>query len=130
MPELATKPRAVPALAIEGLDYTYPTPTQDASDPYFGADASWGLRDISLTLPPRGVALLAGRSASGKTTLLRAACGLVPHFHGGEIEGSIQVAGLDAIANGPGDLAAAVGYVAQDPETQVVSTTVAAEIEL
>jgi energy-coupling factor transport system ATP-binding protein len=40
------------------------------------------------------------------------------------------VAGIDAIAHGPGELAAAVGYVAQDPETQVVSTTVAAEIEL
>ncbi len=74
--------------------------------------------------------MLAGRSACGKTTLLRAACGLVPHFHGGEIEGGVLVAGLDAIANGPGDLAAVVGYVAQDPETQIVSTTVAAEIEL
>ena len=40
------------------------------------------------------------------------------------------MAGLDAIEVGPGELAAAVGYVAQDPETQVVSTTVAAEIEL
>ena len=75
-------------------------------------------------------AVLAGRSACGKSTLLRAACGLVPHFHGGEISGKVNVAGLDAIASGPGELAAAVGYVAQDPETQIVSTTVAAEIEL
>ena len=54
----------------------------------------------------------------------------MPHFHGGEIEGEVTVAGLDAIAAGPGELAAVVGYLAQDPETQVVSTTVAAEIEL
>ncbi|HVS99514.1 MAG TPA: ATP-binding cassette domain-containing protein, partial [Solirubrobacterales bacterium] len=74
--------------------------------------------------------LLAGRSASGKSTLLRAACGLVPHFHGGELDGRVEVAGMDAVAAGPGELAAAVGYLAQDPETQVVSTTVAAEIEL
>ena len=74
--------------------------------------------------------MLAGRSACGKTTLLRAACGLVPHFHGGEIEGGVEVAGIDAVAAGPGELAAAVGYVAQDPETQIVSTTVAAEIDL
>jgi energy-coupling factor transport system ATP-binding protein len=119
MPELAAEPRAVPALAIDGLTYTYPS---DAS--------RCALSEISLTLAQGELVLLAGRSASGKTTLLRAACGLVPHFHGGDIEGSIQVAGLDAIANGPGDLAAAVGYVAQDPETQVVSTTVAGEIEL
>lgn len=110
--------RPAPALAIEGLTYAYP----DAAAP--------ALRDVSVTLAPGDFTLLAGRSASGKSTLLRAACGLVPHFHGGEIDGRIEVAGLDAISAGPGELAAVVGYVAQDPETQVVSTTVSAEIEL
>ena len=86
--------------------------------------------DVSLRLGAGEFAVLAGRSGCGKSTLLRAACGLVPHFHGGEIEGSVRVGGIDALAAGPGELAAAVGYVAQDPETQVVSTTVAAEIEL
>ncbi len=118
MPDLATPVRAVPALAIEGLHYSYPSSPQPA------------LRDVSLRLSPGELVLLAGRSACGKSTLLRAACGLVPHFHGGEIEGRIEVAGIDALATGPGELAAVVGYVAQDPETQVVSTTVAAEIEL
>ena len=117
MPELATRPRAVPALAIESLSYAYP-------------NSALALDRVSLTLGAGEFALLAGRSACGKTTLLRAACGLVPHFHGGEIEGSVHVAGLDAIATGPGELAAVVGYVAQDPETQIVSTTVSAEIEL
>jgi energy-coupling factor transport system ATP-binding protein len=112
----ATRP--APALAVEGLTYAYP----EAAGPV--------LRDVSVSLAPGEFALLAGRSASGKSTLLRAACGLVPHFHGGEIEGRIEVAGLDAISAGPGELAAVVGYVAQDPETQVVSTTVSAEIEL
>jgi energy-coupling factor transporter ATP-binding protein EcfA2 len=116
--ELAIRRGAAPALAVERLGYRYPRA---------GARA---LRDVSLEVAPGEFALLAGRSASGKSTLLRAACGLVPHFHGGEIEGSIQVAELDAIASGPGELAAAVGYLAQDPETQVVSTTVAAGIEL
>jgi energy-coupling factor transport system ATP-binding protein len=118
VPDLATSTRAVPALAIESLGYSYPHASQPA------------LVGVSLTLVPGEFALLAGRSACGKSTLLRAACGLVPHFHGGEIEGTVTVAGLDAMAGGPGELAAAVGYVAQDPETQVVSTTVAAEIEL
>ncbi|HEX8958436.1 MAG TPA: ATP-binding cassette domain-containing protein, partial [Solirubrobacterales bacterium] len=94
------------------------------------SDRSPALRDVSLRLKAGELALLAGRSASGKTTLLRAACGLVPHFHGGEIAGTVHVAGMDAIAAGPGELAAAVGYVAQDPEAQVVSTTVAAELAL
>jgi energy-coupling factor transporter ATP-binding protein EcfA2 len=118
VPDLATPTRAVPALAIESLTYAYPHSPRPA------------LADVSLTLAPGELALLAGRSACGKSTLLRAACGLVPHFHGGEIEGSVTVAGIDAMASGPGELAAVVGYVAQDPETQVVSTTVAAELEL
>ncbi len=118
MPDPAASARAVPALAIEGLTYRYP----NAAGP--------ALRDVSLRLAPGELVLLAGRSACGKSTLLRAACGLVPHFHGGEIEGRVDVAGVDALATGPGELAAVVGYVAQDPETQVVSTTVAAEIEL
>jgi energy-coupling factor transporter ATP-binding protein EcfA2 len=118
VPDLATSTRVDPALAVDSLTYGYPNSSQAALD------------DVSIRLAPGEFALLAGRSASGKSTLLRAACGLVPHFHGGEIDGRIEVAGIDAIANGPGELAAAVGYVAQDPETQVVSTTVAAEIEL
>jgi energy-coupling factor transport system ATP-binding protein len=112
------EPRVASALAIEKLTYAYPETSSPA------------LRDVSLTLECGDFALLAGRSACGKSTLLRAACGLVPHFHGGEISGHIDVAGLDAISTGPGELAAVVGYLAQDPETQVVSTTVAAEIEL
>jgi len=130
MPELASPPRAAPALAIEGLSYAYPEARNRHSPHQREVNVGCALRDVSLMLAPGEFALLAGRSACGKTTLLRAACGLVPHFHGGEIEGSVHVAGIDAIAGGPGDLAAAVGYVAQDPEAQVVSTTVAAEIQL
>lgn len=118
MSELAIRRGAAPALAVEGLSYSY------------ARAAAPALLDVSVEVAPGEFVLLAGRSASGKSTLLRAACGLVPHFHGGEVDGRVEVAGLDAIAAGPGELAAAVGYVAQDPETQVVSTTVAAEIEL
>src|SRR6185312_2494380 len=115
--ELAIRRGVAPALAVEGLTYSYPRSSAPA------------LLDVSFEVAPGEFVLLAGRSASGKSTLLRAACGLVPHFHGGEVEGRVTVAGLDATRVGPGELAAAVGYVAQDPETQVVSTTVAAEIE-
>jgi energy-coupling factor transport system ATP-binding protein len=116
--ELAIRRGAAPALSVEDLSYAYPR-AQGAA-----------LREVSLEVAPGEFVLLAGRSASGKSTLLKAACGLVPHFHGGEVEGEVRVAELDAIAAGPGELAAVVGYLAQDPETQVVSTTVGAEIEL
>ena len=117
MPDLATL-RGAPALRVEDLTYAYPEVDRPA------------LREIDLEIRAGELVVLAGRSASGKTTLLRCACGLVPHFHGGEISGSVAVAGRDTREAGPGELAGTVGYVAQDPETQVVSTTVRAEIEL
>jgi energy-coupling factor transporter ATP-binding protein EcfA2 len=116
--ELAIRRGAAPALAVAGLTYSYPAAVRPS------------LADVSLEVAPGEFVLLAGRSATGKSTLLKAACGLVPHFHGGEIDGTVAVAGLDAIDAGPGRLASAVGYVSQDPETQVVSTTVSAEIGL
>ena len=103
---------------ISGLSYRYPG----------GGDRA--LADVDLEIAPGELVVLAGRSASGKTTLLRACCGLVPHYHGGEVAGEVEIAGLDAREHGPADLGGAVGLVAQDPETQVVSTTVRAELEL
>ena len=106
------------ALRSSGLTYRYPDAASDA------------LRDVDLRVEPGEFVVIAGRSGSGKSTLLRAACGLVPHFHGGRVEGELEVAGLDAGSHGPAELAEVVGLVAQEPETQVVSTTVRAEIEL
>ena len=101
-----------------GLTYRYPEASSDA------------LSEVDLRVDPGEFVVIAGRSGSGKSTLLRAACGLVPHFHGGRVEGEVEVAGLDADSHGPAELAEVVGLVAQEPETQVVSTTVRAEIEL
>jgi energy-coupling factor transport system ATP-binding protein len=109
---------ADPALLSSGLTYRYPDATSDA------------LNAVDLRIEPGEFVVIAGRSGSGKSTLLRAACGLVPHFHGGRVEGELEVAGLDAGSHGPAELAEVVGLVAQEPETQVVSTTVRAEIEL
>jgi energy-coupling factor transport system ATP-binding protein len=109
---------AEPAFRCEGFSYRYPGAAEPA------------LRGLDLRVDRGELVVLCGLSGSGKTTLLRAASGLVPHFHGGEIEGALEVAGRDVAEHGPAELAAFVGLVAQEPESQVVSTNVRAEVEL
>ena len=107
-----------PLVDARSLSYAYP-----------GADEP-SLRAIDLRVDPGEFVVLAGRSGSGKTTLLHACCGLVPHYHGGEVSGALTVAGHDVAGAGPAELGGEVGLVAQDPEAQVVGATVRGEIEL
>jgi energy-coupling factor transport system ATP-binding protein len=103
-------------LHLEHVTYTYPGASRPALD------------DVSLTVCDGQFVVLAGRSGGGKSTLLRAGSGLVPHFHGGEISGELLVGGLDVRDHGPGDLSAVAGSLFQDPETQVVMGTVRSEL--
>ena len=109
---------AEPVLSFHSFEYRYAGAERHALD------------GIDLELSAGEFVVLAGRSGSGKSTLLRAGCGLVPHFHGGEVFGEVRVAGASTRGSGPAELATSVGFVAQEPETQVVSTTVRAELEL
>ncbi len=96
----------------------------------YPGEHSESLTGIDLRIEPGEFVVVAGRSGSGKSTLLHACCGLVPHYHGGEVTGALRVAGLDVATDGPADLGGEVGLVAQDPESQVVGATVRGEIEL
>ena len=107
-----------PIARAERLTYRYP----EAAGP--------ALRDVTLELGEGSFTVLAGTSGSGKSTLLRALCGLVPHFHGGEVAGELEVGGMSVREHGPGELAAVCGTVFQDPETQVVLGGVRAELSL
>jgi energy-coupling factor transporter ATP-binding protein EcfA2 len=106
----------VSVLQLDRVTYAYPGAERPA------------LNEVSLRLDPGELVVVAGASGSGKSTMLRAASGLVPHFHGGTLAGSVTVADLDTRDHGPGELAARVGTLFQDPETQVVMGTVRAEL--
>ncbi|HEY8303737.1 MAG TPA: ATP-binding cassette domain-containing protein [Solirubrobacteraceae bacterium] len=106
------------ALAFERVSYTYPGSPMPALD------------DVTLAIEPGELCVLAGLSGHGKSTLLRAACGLVPHFHGGVFAGRVTVEGLDTREHPPARLGAFTGVLFQDPETQLVMGSVRAELAL
>ncbi len=103
-------------LRFEGVTYAYPGARGPA------------LRDVSFAVGEGEFCVVAGLSASGKSTVVRAASGLAPHFHGGTFGGRVVVGGLDTRAHGPSELAAVAGTLFQDPETQVVLGTVRSEL--
>jgi energy-coupling factor transporter ATP-binding protein EcfA2 len=109
---------AEPLALAERFTYSYPEAPRPA------------LSELSLRLEPGSFTVLAGSSGSGKSTVLRALGGLVPHFHGGHVSGELAVGGLDVRDHGAGELAAICGSVFQDPETQVVMGGVRAELAL
>ena len=60
-----------------------------------------------------------GPPGEGKSTLLRALCGLVPHFHGGRFAGRVTVAGLDTLTTRPArDRAGSPGWSSRTPRAR------------
>lgn len=90
--------------------------------------SSYALDEIDLTIEPGEYVLLAGASGSGKSTLCRLFNGLIPHFHGGRLNGRVIVDGLDTQTHRVVDLFAHVGMVFQNPAAQLFNSTVEREI--
>jgi energy-coupling factor transport system ATP-binding protein len=88
----------------------------------------FALEGIDLELREGELVLLAGATASGKSTLLRAAAGLVPHFYGGALMGELTVCGTDIRHSSPAEIAAFAASLFQDPESQIVMNTVRSEV--
>ncbi len=86
------------------------------------------LRNVDLSIREGTLCLVTGATGSGKTSLLRAINGLVPHFTGGTVAGSVVVGGRDTRTTEPAAMADLVGYVAQDPARGFVAETVEYEL--
>ncbi|MFJ3878124.1 ABC transporter ATP-binding protein [Streptomyces sp. NPDC090077] len=100
---------------------------EQVSVTYDGA-ARPSLRDADFTLPEGELTLLVGPSGVGKSTLLGAVSGLVPHFTGGTLRGRVTVAGRDTRTHMPRELSDVVGTVGQDPLAHFVTDVVEDEL--
>jgi energy-coupling factor transport system ATP-binding protein len=101
---------------FDDVTITYP----DASRP--------ALDRVTLHVPEGELCLVVGRTGTGKSTLLSAVNGLVPHFTGGTLAGRVTVAGRDTRTHPPRELADVVGVVGQDPRAGFVTDTVEEEL--
>ncbi|MCK4900848.1 MAG: ABC transporter ATP-binding protein [Anaerolineales bacterium] len=86
------------------------------------------LKEISLSISPGEVVLLAGASGCGKTTLMRCINGLIPRTYRGELHGDIRIFGQSVNEMSMPELSQAVGTLLQDPERQIVGSHVLNEV--
>lgn len=101
---------------LDNVSYLYPGSTTPV------------LRDVSLEIGPGELLGLIGPTGAGKTTLCLTLNGIVPQFYGGRFFGRATVAGLDTVTHPISTLARHVAAVFQDPETQLIATSVENEI--
>ena len=101
---------------IENVSYSYPR------------SPGMVLSEISLEIKKGEFFGLIGPTGAGKTTFCCALNGIVPQFYGGRFFGKIAIAGLDTLDHPISILAKHVGQVYEDPETQLIATSVENEI--
>ncbi len=95
---------------------------------YYPEKGNSALRDVSFTVSEGEFVLLAGASGCGKSSLLRALAGLIPDYYGGTVGGIVRYAGCSLQNWDKRHLAREVGLIFQDPEQQLVMTSVEQEI--
>lgn len=105
-------------IELDGVTFTY----EHAAEP--------ALSDVSCRIEDGSFVGVTGPTDAGKTTLCRLLPGFVPHFFGGDLDGAIDVRGVDVPESSIGALGDAVGFVFESPADQLTgaATTVLEEV--
>src|SRR5690606_32876721 len=99
--------RLVKQIEMIDLSYRYPTSKEDV------------LRQVNINIEKGCVYALIGTNGSGKTTLCNVMRGFIPHFYNGDLRGKVLVEGKDIREWALGDPAQKVGFVFENPFTQI-----------
>ena len=107
-------------VALKDVTYHYPLTKVPALD------------SINLTLEEGKFYGLIGENGGGKTTLCNLIRGLVPHFYNGDLQGEAVIYGTEVREWDTADISAKIGYVFQNPFTQIsgIKETVFEEIAM
>ena len=105
-------------IELKNVTYNYPLtkrPSLDSVNCHFEEGKVYGI---------------IGENASGKTTLCNLVRGLIPFFYNGELEGEVLIDGKDVREWDEAELSVKIGYVFQNPFTQIsgVKDTVFEEV--
>ncbi len=107
-------------IELKDVSYRYPLSKVNALD------------HVSCVLEKGKVYGIIGENGGGKTTFCNLLRGLIPHFYKGKIKGEINVLGTDVREWDMAELSAKIGYVFQNPFTQIsgIKETVFEEIAM
>lgn len=103
-------------ISVENLSYSYMSGN------------SFALNNINLKIRRGEFVVIMGPSGCGKSTLLYTFNGIIPHLFRGKMDGRVIVDGIDTRESSISKLSQIVGMVFQNPETQIVSSTVIEEV--
>ncbi len=108
--------RPEPLVTFERVGYAYPGASRRALD------------GLDMTIARGEFVGIVGATGAGKSTLCLTLNGIVPQFFGGSFFGTVRITGRDTLETPTSRLAATVGMVFEDPETQITATTVEGEV--
>ncbi len=86
------------------------------------------IRDINLAVDRGEMLVITGPTGAGKSTLSLLLNGVVPKFLPGILEGKVLVKNADVAQKSVVEMAQQVGFVFQDPETQLFGMTVEEDV--
>ncbi|MCH9276948.1 ATP-binding cassette domain-containing protein [Bifidobacterium amazonense] len=102
-----------------GWDYA---PIADGGRPIPGLDG------VSVHIRAGEFVGVVGPTGAGKSTLCMALAGIIPNLADGDMRGTVTVTGHDTSRTSVAELSLNVGYVQQDPESQLFCASVEDEI--
>jgi energy-coupling factor transport system ATP-binding protein len=119
-----------PAIFVDNLSFRYRSFENEDDTAADRADQvkPQAIEDISFSLPKGELMLIAGPSGCGKSTLLKCLNGLIPNSYKGALSGEIQLEGRSIRGLSLRELARHIGTMLQDPDKQIIGSTVEQEV--